>query len=55
MVKRISELRSVVGMKRISTVDEYDNWSPDTPLSWHFTQKPVEKNQKNLPEELQDK
>jgi len=33
-----------------SWVDEYDNWSPDHPLSSHQAQK----NQEDFPEELQE-
>ena len=38
-------------MKKISYVDEFDNWSPDNPLSYH-TIVPAEKSKENFPEEL---
>ena len=38
-------------MKKISYVDEFDNWSPDTPLGWHAVVKPEESFPEELPEE----
>lgn len=40
-------------MTKINWADEYDNWSPDAPLSSHFTSK-VEKNKESFPEELSE-
>jgi hypothetical protein len=37
-------------MTKIDWTDEYDNWSPDLPLSWHS----VEKNKESFPEELSE-
>ena len=40
-------------MKKINYVDEFDNWSPDNPLSYH-TVVQKQKDQESFPEELSE-